>query len=81
MLTAWEDKSAYNLCVLGYSDGSQDQKGIPKTVLFETKQTGQIVEPLKETVHFHDGCFKKDEGSIECRYEAVRQLKEYLSNL
>ena len=45
LLTAWEDKSAYAMCIFGYSDGTIGEDGKPKVILFEGRTPGTIVEP------------------------------------
>ena len=35
MLTAWDDKSAYAMCIFGYADGTKDPQGLYNVQLFE----------------------------------------------
>ena len=78
MLQAWEDKTAYTLATIGYSDGSIDEEGNPNVVLFEGKEWGNIVKPSQPSKHFHNSCFIPNGSDKGARVQAVEMLKEYL---
>ncbi len=92
MLSAWEDKSAYALCIFGYADGSKDDQGRFKVQLFEGKTPGRIVEPRGPRDFGWDPCFQPDgfdetyaemdksvKNTISHRYRALENLKNNLT--
>ena len=90
LLTAWEDKSAYAMCIFGYSDGSLDEAGKPKVILFEGKTPGKIVVPRGPNNFGWDPCFQPDgfektyaeldkdvKNTISHRFRALNKLQEH----
>jgi len=87
LLQAWDDKSAYALCMFGYSDGA----GIH---VFEGRTDGKIVDPRGANDFGWDPCFEPDgytqtfaeleddeKNRISHRSRAMKKLKEFLINL
>ena len=62
MLSAWEDKSGYAMCIFGYSDGSKDLDGKHKVQLFEGMSHPQNSIALEE------------KGSINCDVQYCKDL-------
>ena len=90
LLTAWDDKSAYAMCIFGYSDGSLNEEGKPKVILFEGKTPGKIVEPRGPNNFGWDPCFQPDgfdktyaeldkdvKNTISHRFRALNKLQEH----
>ena len=87
LLAGFEDKSAYALCIFGYSDGVDSEP-----VLFQGKTLGHIVEPRGPTDFGWDPCFqpegfqetyaqmdKTEKNKISHRKKALENLKDNLS--
>ena len=90
LLTAWEDKSAYAMCMFGYSDGTLADDGKPNVIVFEGKTPGRIVEPRGPRDFGWDPCFQPDgfdqtyaeqdkeiKNTISHRFRALEKLKEH----
>ena len=93
MLTAWEDKSAYAMCIFGYADGSKNEAGQFNVQLFEGRTPGVIVEPRGPRDFGWDPCFQPDgfketyaeldkdiKNTISHRFRALQALKEHFSS-
>jgi inosine triphosphate pyrophosphatase len=94
MLAGWEDKSAYAMCIFGYSDGSKNENGHPIVTLCEGRTPGVIVEPRGSRDFGWDPCFQPDgfdqtyaeldskvKNTISHRFRALESLKKHLENL
>ena len=90
MLTAWEDKSAYAMCIFGYADGSKDDQGHFNVKIFEGRTPGKIVEPRGPRDFGWDPCFQPDgfeqtyaeldksiKNTISHRFRALQNLKQF----
>ena len=88
MLAGFEDKSGYAMCIFGYSDGTQNEKGLYNVTLFEGRTPGKIVEPRGPRDFGWDPCFQPDDfdktyaelpkeikNTISHRFRALEQLK------
>ena len=89
LLADFEDKSAYALCIFGYSSGEEGSK----VETFPGRCDGKIVSPRGPTDFGWDPCFQPDgfdqtyaemeketKNSISHRGRALEKLKEYLLN-
>lgn len=79
MLSAWDDKSAYAMCIFGYSDGSKDESGEYNVQLFEGRTPGVIVEPRGPTDFGWDPCFQP-EGFTQTYAELPKDTKNTISH-
>ena len=92
MLTAWDDKSAYAMCIFAYADGTKNEKGLFNVQLFEGKTPGQIVEPRGPRDFGWDPCFQPDgfdqtyaeldkdvKNTISHRFRALQALKDFFT--
>lgn len=90
MLNGFEDKSAYALCIFGYSSG---EPGAP-VQLFSGRCDGLIVSPRGSTDFGWDPCFqpsgmketfaempKEMKNSVSHRGKAMESLKQFLIKL
>lgn len=86
LLTAWEDKSAYALCTIGYYSGNPDDE----VKIFKGKTPGSIVPPRGPPDFGWDPCFLPDgfdqtyaemptdvKNGISHRFRALQEMKEY----
>ena len=79
MLSAWEDKSAFAMCLFGYSDGTKNVEGIYDVQLFEGCTPGQIVDPRGPRDFAWDPCFQPD-GFDETYAEMGKDVKNTISH-
>lgn len=90
MLTAWDDKSAYAMCIFGFADGTLNDQGKVNVTLFEGKTPGVIVEPRGPRDFGWDPCFQPDgfdltyaeldksvKNTISHRFRALENLKKH----
>ena len=90
MLTAWDDKSAYAMCIFGYADGTKDDQGHFNVKIFEGRTPGKIVEPRGPRDFGWDPCFQPDgfeqtyaeldksiKHTISHRFRALQNLKQF----
>ena len=94
MLTAWDDKTAYAMCIFAYADGTKNEEsGLFNIQLFEGRTPGQIVEPRGPRDFGWDPCFQPDgfdqtyaeldkevKNTISHRFRALQALKDFFTS-
>ena len=79
MLTAWDDKTAYAMCIFAYADGTKNEEsGLFNVQLFEGRTPGQIVEPRGPRDFGWDPCFQPD-GFDQTYAELDKEVKTTIS--